>query len=222
VPKSKIPNRKSIFFNSINDLDCNLVSIEEIKSDIFYVNLSNCTKEMFLNRADEFAKAKCVIYDFRWGSRFMITDIIKHLIDTAVHSAWMEVPEFVYPNQKDVTFHKSRWSLQPATPRFESKNIFINNPSVVSSGETAMGIIDYYNLATMVGETTAGCNGNVNWIQLPCGYEIMWTGMRVLKHDGSQLFLVGFEPDFPVERTLKGVMDWEDEVLEKAISVAQE
>ena len=133
----------------------------------------------------------------------------------------MEVPEIIYPNQIDVTFDKSNWSLEPKSPHFTSNSIILNAPCVVSNGKTSMGIIDHYNLAITVGEPTAGCNGNENWIQLPCGYQIMWTGMKVLKHDGCQLHLVGFEPDYQVNRTLNGVIEWEDEVLEKALEIAR-
>ena len=31
---------------------------------------------------------------------------------------------------------------------------------------------------------------------LVCGYEAWFTGMKLLKHDGSQLYLKGFEPDY--------------------------
>jgi C-terminal processing protease CtpA/Prc len=84
-----------------------------------------------------------------------------------------------------------------------------------------MGIIDHYNLATTVGEPTAGCNGNVNQINLPCGYTVRWTGMKVLKHDGSQLHLKGFEPDYPVNKTIQAIREGRDEYLEKALEIAR-
>ena len=87
--------------------------------------------------------------------------------------------------------------------------------------QTEMGIIDHYNLATTVGESTAGCNGNVNYINLPCGYIVMWTGMRVLKHNGSQLYLEGFPPDYPVNKTIQAIKEGRDEYLEKALEIAR-
>ena len=104
---------------------------------------------------------------------------------------------------------------------FKSKAIIINVPSIVSTGETMMGIIDHYHLATTVGETTAGCNGNVNYINLPCGYNVMFTGMKVLKHDDNRLYLKGFEPDYPVSKTIQAIREGRDEYLEKALEVAR-
>ncbi|MEX2232990.1 MAG: S41 family peptidase [Cyclobacteriaceae bacterium] len=75
-----------------------------------------------------------------------------------------------------------------------------------------------YDLATIIGQPSAGTNGNVNMFQLPGGYRISWTGMKVLKHDGSQLHGVGILPDVYVEKTIKGVRQNQDEFLDKAIS----
>jgi hypothetical protein len=43
--------------------------------------------------------------------------------------------------------------------------------------------------------------------------------MRVRKHDGSQHHLVGIRPDIEAERTIEGVRNGRDEVLEKALEV---
>ena len=80
-----------------------------------------------------------------------------------------------------------------------------------------MGIVEAYRLGAIVGEATAGTNGNVNPFVLPGGYRVTWTGMRVLKHDGSRHHGVGILPTIPVTRTIKGVAAGRDEFLERAI-----
>ncbi len=216
-----INTTKNIFFNSINEMKCRYDTIKEIESGIFYVHLGNCTYEDILNQSEDLAHAKSVIYDYRWGGKLNLTQLIPHLIKTSVNSAWWNMPQIIYPNGEKMNFYKTNWSLEPKLPFFKSKSIIITAPCVVSSGETSMGIIDHYNLATTVGEPTAGCNGNANYINLPNGFRIMWTGMKVLKHDGSQHHLIGFQPDYPVTRTLQGVKNGRDEVLEKAIEIAK-
>ena len=64
-----------------------------------------------------------------------------------------------------------------------------------------------------------GTNGNVNVISLPGDAQIIWTGMQVLKHDGTRHHGVGVQPTVPVSRTLRGVAEGRDEVLERAIEV---
>jgi C-terminal processing protease CtpA/Prc len=85
-----------------------------------------------------------------------------------------------------------------------------------------MAILADYHLATLVGASTAGCNGNANFINLPGGFRVMWTGMDVRKHDGSRYYGIGFAPDYPVTRTLGAVKEGRDEYLEKAIEVIEQ
>jgi hypothetical protein len=46
-----------------------------------------------------------------------------------------------------------------------------------------------------------------------------WTGMKVLKQDGSRHHGVGIVPTVPALRTLRGVAEGRDEQLERAIEV---
>ena len=217
-----IPNSRdgNIFFNPIDDRQYLSGTIVEIEPGIYYINMTNCTENDFDQKIDVLANAKAVIYDQRGGSRLTFFHIVPYLIEEPVVSAWWNIPQIIYPDRRGLEFSKSNWDIQPKQPLFKSQTIIINVPSIVSSGETMMGIIDHYNLATTVGGPTAGCNGNVNQINLPCGYRVWWTGMKVLKHDGSQLYLKGFQPDYPVNRTIQAVSEGRDEYLETALKIA--
>jgi C-terminal processing protease CtpA/Prc len=82
-----------------------------------------------------------------------------------------------------------------------------------------MSFIEHYKLAEIVGQSTAGANGNVNPFAIPGGFRVTWTGMKVTKHDGSQHHLVGIQPTIPMERTIAGIREGRDELLEKALEV---
>ena len=223
VTVKNISRYKNLFFNLIEDRQYLNETIIEIEPKIFYINTANCTEKEFEQKKDVLANAKAVIYDQRSVSgRNFLWQIVPYWIKEPVNSTWWYVPQTVYPNRKEVEFSKSNWNIQPKQPFFKSKSIIINDPSVMSNGETIMDIIDHYNLATTVGEPTGGCNGNYNIVNLPCGYSIMWTGMKVLKHDGSQLYLEGFVPDYPVNKTIQAIMEGRDEFLEKALEVAKQ
>ncbi|MDR2039586.1 MAG: hypothetical protein LBQ60_16825 [Bacteroidales bacterium] len=217
-----VPN-VSVSRNSIDDRQYRYEKIVEIDPGIYYINAINCTEEDIKQKIDVLANAKAVIYDQRYSGYTpqIFSVLIPHMTEKPLNSAWWNIPQTIYPNRKEVEFDKSNWSIQPQQPLFRSKIIIINLPSVISAGETIMGIIDNYNLATTVGEPTAGCNGNVNQINLPCGYSVRWTGMKVLKHDGSQLYLKGFEPDYPVNKTIQAIKEGRDEYLEKALEIAR-
>lgn len=211
----------NMFFNPVDERKYFSETIIEIEPGIYYINMAKCTEEEFEQKKNVLANAKAVIYDQRGGSRLNFFQIAPYMIDKPVNSAWWNIPLTIYPDRKEMEFIKTNWDIQPKKPLFKSKSVIINVPSVVSAGETMMSIIDHYNLATTVGETTAGCNGNVNTISMPCGYYAWFTGMKVLKHDGSQLYLKGFEPDYPVKRTMQAIREGRDEFLEKALEVAR-
>jgi len=84
-----------------------------------------------------------------------------------------------------------------------------------------MGIVEHYKLGEIVGEPTAGTNGNINPFTVPGGYSIVFTGMKVLKQDGSQHHGVGIQPTIPVSRTRAGIAAGRDEMLERAIKAVK-
>jgi C-terminal processing protease CtpA/Prc len=100
-----------------------------------------------------------------------------------------------------------------------AKKVFLTNGRAISYSETIMAIVEGYRLGEIVGGPTAGTNGNTNPFTVPGGFQINWTGMKVLKHDGSRHHGVGIVPTVPASRTRAGVADGRDEVLERALSL---
>lgn len=84
-----------------------------------------------------------------------------------------------------------------------------------------MVIVEHYRLGEIVGQPTAGTNGNVNPFALPGGYRVSWTGMKVLKHDDGRHHLVGILPTVRVERSLAAVREGRDEYLERALRLVR-
>ena len=112
--------------------------------------------------------------------------------------------------------------MEPKAPLIKGRKIFLTDGRAISAAETVMGIVEAYRLADIVGEATAGTNGNVNPFTVPGGYTLSWTGMRVLKHDGSRHHGVGIHPTHPVSRTIAGITEHRDEVLERALELARQ
>ena len=117
-----------------------------------------------------------------------------------------------------MTFIFSNWSIQPQQPRLTSNLAYVIDGRAISYAETWMGVVEHYRVAEIVGQPTAGTNDNVNPFTVPSGYRISWTGMKVLKHDGSQHHGVGILPTIPFERTIEGVRQGRDELLERAVA----
>lgn len=193
-----------------------------IKDGIYYVDLTRASMDTINEEMDEIASSRGVIFDMR-GYPKGNHQVIQHLLareDTS--GQWMQIPKIIYPDQQNIVgYQKHGWHLTPAKPHIQGDVVFITNARAISYAESIMSFIEHYDLAEIVGQPTAGTNGNVNITMLPGGYEFGWTGMKVIKHDGSQHHLIGIQPTIPVEKTVQGVRDGKDEFLEKAIQVLQ-
>jgi len=197
--------------------------ISELKPGIFYVALDRVKDEDFQAALPQLEKAKGIIFDLR-GYPSVSPVVISHLIDGPVMSARWMIPIITKPDHLNIPEYDTpgRWDLKPIAPRLKAKIAFLTDGRAISYAESYMGIIEAYKLAEIVGEPTAGTNGNVNPFVLPGNYTVVWTGMKVLKHDGSQHHGIGIQPTEPVSRTIKGVRDKRDEQLERAITVVSQ
>jgi C-terminal processing protease CtpA/Prc len=193
--------------------------IAEVRPGIFYVDLSRIADDDFTAALDRLAAAKGVVFDLRGYPRNVSPIVLQHLTDHTLHSAQWNIPVTTRPHRQGVTWVRSHWTLEPQKPRLQGKVAFLTGGGAISYAESYMGIVEAYHLAEIVGGPTAGTNGNVNPFTLPGGYNLSWTGMKVLKHDGSRHHGVGILPTVPVSPTRRGVAAGKDEVLEKGIEV---
>ena len=73
-----------------------------------------------------------------------------------------------------------------------------------------------------IGSQTSGTDGNFAEFEYLGGYRIVITGTGVLYPDGTETQRRGLKIDIEVKPTLAGIREGRDEVLEKAIEIAEE
>lgn len=199
-------------------------AIEEVKVGIWYVDLDGGRANMdeYKKALRDLTAAEGVIFDMRGYPNEVAMDVLRRAASEPITSANWNVPIVSKPDHQGMTFNKSRWNpAPPEVPRFRGKVVFITDGRAISYAESVMGIVENYKLGAIVGEPTAGTNGNINPFNLPGGYTIIFTGMKVTKHDGTVHHGVGIKPTVPVSRTIAGVAAGKDELLEKAIAVVR-
>ncbi|HKO45547.1 MAG TPA: S41 family peptidase [Pyrinomonadaceae bacterium] len=197
--------------------------VAEIKPGIFYLDLDRIKDEDFEVVLPKLIQARGIVFDLR-GYPKVTPKVISYLTDKPVESARWLIPIITEPDRKEPINYdeRGRWNVPTLEPRLKAKMAFITDGRAISYAESFLAIIEAYKLAAIVGETTAGTNGNVNPLALPGNYQVAWTGMKVLKHDGSQHHGVGIQPTVSVSRTIRGVAEGRDEQLEKAIEVVSQ
>jgi C-terminal processing protease CtpA/Prc len=195
-----------------------------INNEVFYLNLDRADIDEVNKLLPDLENYRSIICDLRGypkGNHKFISHLLKSKDTT---DGWMQIPQIIYPDQKNIVgWEKHSWMLDTAKPYLGDKQIiFITDGSAISYAESFMGYIEGYKLATIVGQPTAGTNGNINPFKLPGGYSLSWTGMKVYKHDGSQHHGIGVKPDIYVSKTIEGIKARRDEFLEKAIEMTEQ
>jgi Peptidase family S41 len=195
--------------------------IERFDNGVYYVDLGRASMPEINAVMDGLAGAPGVVFDVR-GRPNSNHAVLSHLLARPDNStAWMAVPHVIRPDHTAASMPSwdlAGWSLPVREPHIAGRVAFVTGPGAVSYAESIMAFVEHYHLGAIVGSTTAGTNGNIAEITGPTGCRTRFTGMRVTKHSGARLHLVGIEPTIPASRTIDGVIAGRDEIVEKAIA----
>ncbi|HWM94786.1 MAG TPA: S41 family peptidase [Thermoanaerobaculia bacterium] len=194
-----------------------LEPVAEPRPGIVYVDLARVEEKDFEALLKRLAAARGVVFDLRQGSN-VSNIVLSHLTDRATASSNWQVPVVMAPDHRNVEWMTTFWTVEPRKPRLRRTAFLVDGRSDGFS-ETLLDTIEEYRLGEIVGDRSGGSNGSVNRSDLPGGYRLVWTGQRVLKHDGSPLHGIGVSPTVPAVRTIQGVAAGRDEIAEKAAEI---
>lgn len=198
---------------------------KKIEGNIFYLNMSKIEIDTINKLLPQLQNVKTIICDAR-GYPNGNHDFINHLmaIDDTSRS-WMQIPQIIYPDhEKIIGYEKHNWTgfMKAKKPYLGNKKIiYIIDGTAVSYAESCLGYIEGYKIGHIMGQTSAGTNGNLNSFKLLGNYFVTWTGMKVIKHDGSQHHGIGIIPDVLIFKTIDGIKANRDEFLDKALEEAK-
>ena len=190
-----------------------------------YLNLSKMTKADLPRAREALAQAKALVLDLRtypvefsaWYS------LLGHLVDKPIQSLPLYHHQPYAPGPK-VYRQRVQQAIQPATPYFKLPMVAIYSRFSQSQNEHALGFLQSAGVPLM-GENSSGANGNITEMRLLPDAQgknplatITFTGMEVTQHDGSRFMDVGILPDIQQGRSVAGVREQRDEVLEAALA----
>ncbi|MBI4877080.1 MAG: hypothetical protein HY822_20785 [Acidobacteria bacterium] len=196
--------------------------VAELEPGIFYIDIGRITDADWRAALPSLTLARGIVFDLRGYPR--TSSYLNHFAaDGVIDSAQWHIPTPEKPDRADLSFyHPPGWNLKPVEPYLRAKKVFLTDGRAISFAESVMGIVEAYKFADIVGSATAGTNGNVNTFSVPGGFRLVFTGMKVLKHDGSRHHGVGIAPTIPLPRTRAGVAAGRDEVLLRGIEAAKQ
>jgi C-terminal processing protease CtpA/Prc len=197
-------------------------AVVELTPGIWYVDITRASMRQIAPSLPEIARAAGVVFDMRGYPTDAGAGILPHLAAESENTRWMHVARIVGPFGETTGWNSFGWNLTPQSPRIAGRVVFMTDGRAISYAESVMGYVADLKLATIVGSTTAGTNGDVARFRVPGDFDITFTGMRVTRHDGqSPHHLVGVQPDMAIAATLAGLRQGRDEVLDRAVAVVR-
>ena len=105
---------------------------------------------------------------------------------------------------------------------YEKPVVVLMNEKTQSQAEyTIMSIRNGENV-TVMGENSVGSDGDVAYLPLPGGINMMFTSQGIYTPDDSQTQRIGLTPDIEVHPTIEGIKEGRDELMEAAVAYLQE
>jgi hypothetical protein len=195
-------------------------SLTEMEPGIWYVDLTRVSAAQLTPLLPRLAAARGVIFDVRGYPTDAGIAVLPHLMREPEDStaSWMQIPRRTRPFGEVTEWVTTSWFLKAESPHVSGKRVFLTDGRAISYAESVLGYVRDHALGTIIGGATAGANGNIASFSVPGGFSIVFTGMRVTRHDGRTPFhAIGVTPDIPLEPTLAGIRAGRDELLQRAL-----
>ncbi len=214
---------KQIQVNRYNFKDFNYWYNPKIKSTSINNNIGyiNMTGKFGVKEFDEifehFKSKKTIIVDLRGYPQLKYKMYTRYFNSKKRDIASKYTPNIHYPG--NFYFHENI-KTNNSKKAFKGKFIILVSEDCLSLSEfTIMAFQTADNVIT-IGNQTAGADGRNIKIDYLGGYKTYFTGIGISYPDGSESQRKGVKIDIEIKPTINGLRQGRDEVLEKAIEVA--
>lgn len=189
----------------------------EVKPGIYYVDLSRFDPAAFAAAREKLAAAKGIVFDVRGQPSEQAREIVRFWLTRPDIAQWLIVPRFDKPFGRYDTGWSFGWKVEGDAAIAKPRKILLMDGRSVSYAESLIGYFAGHKTGRILGERSAGVDGNIDVAQLPSGLYYMFTGMKTTRHDGSVFHREGFAPDEEVVPGVPGLAEGRDELLERAL-----
>lgn len=192
-----------------------------LEDNIGYVNMGKLKVSEVPEMINKLKDTQAIILDSRNYPKGANFEISNFLNSSPKAFAKYTVPDLSYPG-------KFYWNKELHICGTENKNnykgkvIILVNENSMSQSEWATMCFQTADDATVIGSQTAGADGNTSHIDFVKDYDAPFSGIGVYYPDGRQTQRIGIIPDIKVQRTILGIQEGKDEILDRAILFIKE
>ncbi len=189
-----------------------------LDDNIGYVNMDLLYPKDVKKTLDSFKNAKALILDVRnYSSGGSMYEVAKYLTPKKKEFVKFTIADLTYPGTYRYT--EPLACGEENSEYYKGKVVLLCNESTQSHAEfTLMALQTAPNVIT-IGSKTAGADGDVSEIPLPGGIKTLMSGIGVYYPSGKETQRVGIVPDIEVKKTVEGIRNHKDEVLDKALEI---
>ena len=105
----------------------------------------------------------------------------------------------------------------PDTYFYKKNVVVLMNEMTASAPETAVMSLRNAPNVTVIGSNSMGANGDFTQLPLPDDLSMTYSGLGIYTSEGGQTQRIGLTPDIYVKRTVAGIREGRDELMEAAI-----
>lgn len=165
----------------------------------------------FSKHIENFRQAKGLIIDIRGYPQSCILPILSHFIDSTATVGQILTPTYRFPDHQRVSYQitpSSQWGIHPSVKEYDkaweyekpvpvrihTPVVFLTDCRALSFAETIVELVKHYRIGPIIGEHTAGTNGDACIFRSPAvGY--IFTAYKFLTHTGKRHHGIGVAPD---------------------------
>jgi hypothetical protein len=190
-----------------------------LENNIGLINPSRLVRGSIQRIMAEFADTDGLIIDLRqYPSWFMPFELGEYLIEeNQLFAIISRASQFLPGVYMDLTYMYSGGIQSPEAYYYDKPVVILMDERTMSQPEyTIMSLRNGANV-TVMGDNSIGADGNVTVLPLPGGITMWYTGLGIYTPEGGQTQRIGLSPDIYVFRTVEGIREGRDELMEAAI-----
>lgn len=199
-----------------------------LEGNIGLINPSKLAEGELVQIMDEFSDTKGLIVDLRqypksYPSQSLDVALAGYLLDTPAPFVMWSFPTKTVPGVFLLRVPERSGSGLSTSPlkRYTNPVVLLMNEQTQSHAEYCVMSLRTGSNVAVIGENSIGADGNVAYLPLPDGDLLCFTGAGIYTPEGGQTQRVGLSPDIYVRRTITGICEGRDELVEAAILYIQ-
>ncbi len=189
-----------------------------LEGNIGYINMGKLGPKDVSDTMEELMNTRAIIFDTRYYPKWTLYKLSEYITSEKKDFFKVIAPDLDYPGK--FYWREGRQCGNDGKLIYNGKVILLASSSSKSLAEFTIMCLQAGDNVTTVGNQTSGADGNVSIFEILGEHKTAFSGIGIFYPDGTETQRKGIRIDIEVNPTLEGVKTGKDEILEKAIEIA--